>query len=123
MKNLPQSLLPAGARKCDSMKNAFEILLDCKCSEIDGAPYKKFCIEHGFDVDKLTLRELFAHASFMKVLEGDVNAMKFVCETVYGKPKEAEAAESPLKALSDDELDELVGEQVREQKLIEGSGE
>jgi len=87
---LNQSLLPAGVKGCESIKQAIEMLLDCKCSEIDGLPYRKFCEEFGFNADKLTLKELFAHASFMKVLSGDVNAMKFISETVYGKPKEAD---------------------------------
>lgn len=120
MSKFKQSLLPPGTKNCDSIKSAIEMLLNCKCSEIEGKPYKKFCDDFGFDADELTLKELFAHASFMKVLEGDVSAMKFVSETVYGKPKEAEVEENPLKQLTDERLESLIKS---EQKLLEGGGD
>ena len=119
MKSLNQSLLPAGVKGCDSMKAAFEMLLDCKCSEFMGAPYEKFCNELGVHPNDLTIREALAHAALIKGLSGDVNAQKFVTETTDGKPKDAEVVESPLKQLSDERLDELVNKQ----KLIEGGGE
>ena len=119
MKKLDQFLLPAGARKLDSMKEAFEMLLDCKCSEMEGKVYRQFCDEFGFDADRLTLREMLAHAAAMKGLSGDVNALKFITETTDGKARETDPIVNPLKELSDDELDGLIS---NEQKLL-GGGE
>ena len=119
MKKFDQFLLPPGARKLDSMKSAFEMLLDCKCSEMEGKVYRQFCDEFGFDADQLTLREMLAHAAAMKGLGGDVNALKFITETTDGKPRDTEPVENPLKQLTDDELDGLIKS---EQKLL-GGGE
>ena len=119
MSKFKQSLLPQGARTCASMKEAFEMLLDCKCSEFMGAPYEKFCQELGVLPGNLTIREALAHAALIKGLSGDVNAQKFVTETTDGKPKDTDPVENPLKQLTDDELDGLIK---NEQKLLEGGG-
>ena len=120
MRKFKQSLLPQGARMCASMKEAFEMLLDCKCAEMEGKVYRQFCDEFGFDPDRLTLREMLAHAAAMKGLGGDVNALKFITETTDGKPKDTDPVENPLKQLTDNELDGLIK---NEQKLLEGGKE